>query len=185
MKKNLFIDMDGTVAEWNSAASLDDVSTPGYFRERNPMWTVIKGVEMLKSRFNLIICSAALQDNHSVADKKAWLEKHMPFIDLEKAIFVPYGISKFKSLERAMKELNLSINEGDVFLDDFTKNLVDMRKKSGGKIIPVKLCNGINDSNRSWDGYRVSSASTSFVIAMTLLGISEIGSENERTAKTA
>lgn len=175
-KKNLFIDMDGTVAEWNNQASLDEVSTAGYFRERIPMWTVIRAIEMLKNKFNLIICSAALQDDHSVDDKKHWLSQYMPFVDLNQAIFVPYGTSKYKSLEKAMESMDMSINDGDIFIDDFTKNLLDMRQMSGGKIIPVKLCNGINDTKKTWDGYRVSSASASYVIAMTLLGIAEVSS---------
>ncbi len=170
-KTNIYVDMDGTVAEWNTAASIDEVSTPGYFKERIPMENVIAALEKLSKKFNLVICSAALQDDHSVNDKKAWLKRYMPFINTKDAIFVPYGTSKYACLVKEMEMRGQEINDGDLFLDDFTKNLLDMRESSSGKIIPVKVCNGINDTNRTWDGFRVSSASNPEILARSIIGI--------------
>lgn len=173
-KRNLFIDMDGTVAEWNTKATIDEVATPGYFQDRIPMESVIKGVEELEKYFNLIICSATFQDDHSIDDKKVWLKKFMPFINLDDAVFVPYGMSKYRCLQKEMAKRGLEIQDKDVFLDDYTKNLFDMRESSNGKIIPIKVLNGINDTNKTWDGHRVSSASSPDVIASTILGIAEV-----------
>ena len=167
-KPNLYIDMDGTIAEWEWCG-IDVVASKGYFQNRTPMTNVIEALEILKEHFNLVILSAVFNDDHSVEDKKYWLRNFVPFIDVDKAIFVPYGASKYKYLKKVLKKRGE--DEDGVFIDDYTKNLVDMRESSS-KIIPIKVCNGINDTNRSWDGFRVSSASKAEVIAKSIIGIS-------------
>lgn len=171
-KKNLYIDMDGTVATWEDAG-IDEVASPGYFRNRKTMDNVIAALEKLQKHFNLVILSAVFKDNHSVKDKKFWLRMKMPFIDIDNAIFVPYGSSKYEFLIKELKKRGKQIEKNDMFIDDYTKNLVDMKVSSKGKVIPIKVLNGINDTNKSWDGYRLSSASSPEIIANTILAISQ------------
>ena len=156
------VDMDGTVAVWNKNATTRDLLTPGYFFGLQPMENVTEALYLLHNKgYEIIICSASLNERCS-EDKKMWLSVNMPFVKPENQLFVEYGESKGERL----KELGLE--SGDIFLDDYTLNLEDVRKTVPG-VIPVKLLNGINDTHRSWKGMRVDSKLSAERLSTNLL----------------
>lgn len=168
----LFIDMDGTVAKWENCG-IDEVAQKGYFANREPMQNMVNAIEHLGKWFELVIVSAVFNDDHSVEDKKEWLRKEMPFLNTEDAVFVPYGVNKYEYLRKRLSDRGQKFHRGDVFLDDYTKNLIDIKDSGDDRIIPIKVLNGINDTNKTWKGFRLSSESDPETIACTVLALSE------------
>lgn len=154
----LFVDMDGVLAEWKYAG-LDEVTGKGYFRNLPAQNSVVEAVKEIihSGKINVYCLSSVFQDDHSIAEKNAWLNQYLPEIPKERRIFSPYGAPKKEILSEHFPE--------DILLDDFTKNLMEWHG------IGIKLLNGINDTNKSWTGFRVSRFSSSAIIANTILAI--------------
>lgn len=142
----IFFDMDGVLAYWNDKASYETYSTPGYFRNLEPVSNVVK---MAKKLFDtcdneIFICSACL-DKDREEEKNFWLDKYLPYIDSEHRVFTRCG----KSKTDAVYEFTGSLKNDDVLIDDFTNNL----KEWYG--IPVKLMNGMNGTKGTWKGRKI------------------------------
>ena len=108
---------------------------------------------------------------HSIPDKKFWIRQHCPWFTEDRQVFIPYGTDKAKSL----RDL---VDYGDVFLDDYTANLRDLQNAFGKQMECVKVLNGINDTNHSWKGKRISIYSDAQHIAESIADMSvrkEIG----------
>lgn len=165
--------MDGTLAVFNKNAGPDEWSAPGYARSLEKLHNVVGACKQLlkEKKFNgedvnVYICSAVVSMDFAVEDKKYWLKEMGLDIPEENMIFVPFGQSKKKAIEKA----GVKVNKGDMFLDDYTKNLEELSQIKG--LVPVKVLNGINDTNRSWRGARVSAFSDPSEITATILGLS-------------
>lgn len=172
----IFFDMDGTLSEFQSVGP-DIWSSPGYARTLSPLENVVEAVKcMLETPdffgnpVEVYICSAVVSMDFAVADKKAWLKDMEIDIPEQNLIFVPYGQSKAE----AIKAAGIETSAEDLFIDDYTKNLIEIHRAEGLKITPIKLLNGINDTNKSWDGPRVSAFSCPSDIITTLYGISSV-----------
>jgi 5'(3')-deoxyribonucleotidase len=170
---NIFFDMDGTLSVFNKEAGPDVWSAPGYARTLEKLNNVVGACKQLLKektingeKINVYICSAVVSMAFAVEDKKYWLKEMGIDIPKENMIFVPYGQSKKKAIEEA----GVTVRPGDVFLDDYTNNLVELTQIKG--LIPIKLLNGINDTHKSWKGARVSAFSDASEITTTILGIS-------------
>ena len=75
----IFFDMDGTLAEWESTAHIDEVMAPGYFQHRRPMGNVIQAAKKLMDMGHPIyITSKVISGTTSVEDKNIWLDRHFP-----------------------------------------------------------------------------------------------------------
>lgn len=137
----IYFDMDGTLAEWNSNASLEDVASRGYFRERVPMNNMINAVKILlaEGEHDIYILSSVYVNVYSNIDKWIWIQRYIPDMDIDKVIFVPYGESKSNYIDKPEKE-------SDVLVDDYTKNLEAWHG------IAVKCRNGINGNKGTWKG---------------------------------
>lgn len=157
-KRRIFFDMDGTLNVFESAKHLDEVSKPGYMKERTPIENMVEAARILSEQYEVWTASAVLPYNHSVPDKDYWLDKEMPFIPKDHRIYIPYGTDKGKALEPY-------IREGDIFIDDYSANLKSVSSYYKGKVSCIKCCNGINDTNHSWIGHRISIYSAPEVIA--------------------
>ena len=75
--KRLFIDMDGTLAEFRPLAMLEDLLEKGYFLNLKPMENVIEAVRQLvrEPEIEVYTLSAVLRDNpYALAEKKQWLK---------------------------------------------------------------------------------------------------------------
>lgn len=162
----LFFDMDGTIAEWNNDASIEEVTAPGYFINRKPMQQMLNALDSLMSvdisGLEICILSSVFTDNHSIKEKREWLNTHLANkIKRKNQFFVPYGESKYDYIKN-----HISLEDKRVVLvDDFTKNLKEWEG------LGIKCLNGINNTHGTWDGYVVNANSTSDVIYRTILGI--------------
>ena len=137
----IWFDMDGVLAKWNEKATIEEVSSPGYFLNCVLEQKVATLIDYLKNyqseypefQFEIRILTSVYQNGYAQKEKEQWLKNHK--IDVP-VTFVPYGESKFKF-----------VNEDDtnILVDDFGKNLKEWIQNG---FIGVKFYNGINDRPR-------------------------------------
>ena len=131
----VFFDMDGVLARWNSEATMEEVFSKGYFRNLKPDILAIELAEELQKRgYDVHILSKATYQ--AVAEKYDWIDEHMPFISMDKIVFVP--------LEGDKEAFVPGFNRGDILIDDYNPNLYAFHGKA------VKYLNGINSRNRDF-----------------------------------
>lgn len=149
-KFRLFVDMDGTLAEFQKVSAMEELYERGYFAQLPPQQNVVDTLRLLihtTSSVDVFILSSVLFDSRfAMEEKNGWLNKYLPEIDRAHRIFLPCGESKAGYVPGTLRE-------GDCLLDDYTKNLVDWNR-AGGR--GIKLLNGINHTQRSWSGARIS-----------------------------
>lgn len=166
--RKVFFDMDGVLNVWEVGTHIDVVAAPGYMKRREPIRSMVEASRLLSEKgYEVWVASAVLPYEHSIPDKKYWLEQYCPWIPDGRQIFIPYGTEKSKILQK-----NVDISSGDVFLDDYTQNLEDLRQASLS-LECVKVLNGINDTHHSWDGSRISIYSSPENIAKSIAAMSE------------
>lgn len=142
-KVRLFIDMDGTLAEFKSIDALEQLYEEDYFLSLKPLENVVQAVKILiKEHPELEVCilSAFLTDSpFALQEKNKWLDTYLPEVDEAHRIFTPCGQDKKNYID---------IREQDVLLDDYTHNLTLWQPPARG----IKLLNGINHTKGSWKG---------------------------------
>lgn len=163
----LFIDMDGTLAEWRPAATEAELDVPGYFYTLKPHRMVLKAVQALvRSGVDVYILSAVRTEG-ARQDKIRWLKEYFPELPEDHYIFNQNGTSKAGHLA----DMGITLTREDVLLDDYTKNLDDWTSVGG---TAVKFINpGLNNTSSTWLGYRVYRYDRPEEIASTLLFILE------------
>lgn len=168
-----YFDMDGVIAEWNENASIEEVSSPGYFRKRKPEEKVIELMHKLKAEgYGVKILSAVYENDYSAKDKEAWIEQN-GLSDIDH-IFVPYGKDKNDYIDN-------SEDKTAVLIDDFGKNLTAWQNAGH---TAVKFFNGINDRPKfieedgkltikhdTWTGFSIDHKMPVFTMLITLTGI--------------
>ena len=182
-KKRLFVDMDGTLAEWRKISlkiesdedrsdvlkKMNDILlTPGYFATLKPYENVVEAVWKLSEKYEVFVVSCVINKNseqNPETEKNEWLDHFAFFIDKNHRIFVPDG-------ENKMNYIPGGIKKGDALLDDFTKNLTEA-VQSG--MIGIKLLNDVNEKKGSWAGPAVSKDYSAKDIAK---GIESVMDEN-------
>lgn len=146
-KQRLFVDMDGTLAEFRTVDTLEVLYEEGYFYNLEPQMTVVDAIRDIvsQSEVEVYVMSSVLSDSsYALAEKNAWLDKYLPEIDREHRIFPPCGDNKLSYIPGEVRPT-------DCLLDDYTKNLVLWEPPAKG----IKLLNGINDTHHTWKGTRV------------------------------
>lgn len=161
--RRFFIDMDGVLAIWEDA-SIEEMTSPGFFLSRKPDRNVIEMARMLldgqgEGGYEVYILSSYLLPI-SRREKIAWNAEHLG-IPEERQIYVPYGDSKASAFDGIG-----GIGECDVLLDDFSDNL---REWPG---VAVKMYNGRNGTRGTWTGYSVRNSMDPEKMAAQLEGIS-------------
>ncbi len=165
-KPKLFLDFDGTLAEFIPGIGPDVFCTPGYTLSLSPYKNMVAAINMIieQDLFDVYIISAIMPYNHIIDDKNAWINVFLKGIPQDHRIYIKYGDSKKERL------LNEDLAIGDIFVDDYTKNLLDVNDVN--EIEAIKFLNGINDTNKTWKGARVSESTSPEDILITLYGIS-------------
>ena len=164
----LFVDMDGTLAEFRKVTALEELYERGYFSGLRPQENVVTAIRRLARdpSVQVYVLSAVLFDSHYALDEKnSWLDRYLPELGREQRIFVPCGESK-------ALYISSYLCPEDILLDDYTVNLEDSRMHGG---TCVKLLNGINHTRRSWDGARLSKARLPGQLADALLTVARGG----------
>ena len=190
-RSRLFVDMDGTLAQWRNitieipdsenasptaiAEALDEVLyLPGYYADLLPHTHVVDAVNAIieSGVVEVFVMSCCKPDKEmpdgSVisprADKNAWVSKFLPKLDEAHRIFVPDGEDKSEYVPGG-------IREDDHLLDDYTHNLELWAKRGRG----IKLLNQVNSSKGTWGGSSVSYMAPSEEIALDVLEIIQTG----------
>ncbi|WP_312612481.1 5' nucleotidase, NT5C type [Oscillibacter sp.] len=169
MEQNLrlFVDMDGTLAEFQKVSAMEELYERGYFAQLPPQQGVVDAVRLLiytNTSVEVFILSSVLFDSRfAMEEKNGWLNKYLPEVDRAHRIFLPCGESKVGYVPGTLRE-------SDCLLDDYTKNLEDW-SRAGGR--GIKLLNGINHTQRSWSGARISIDRSPAQLAGALLKVAD------------
>lgn len=146
-RQRLFVDMDGTLAEFKTVDTLETLYEKDYFINLKPNENVLGAIKQLiaDNDFDVYILSAYLTDSrYALEEKNAWLDKYLPELPQEKRLFVPCGTDKSVAVPG-------HIRPDDYLLDDYTKNLSEWEPPAKG----IKLINGINHTNGTWQGDKI------------------------------
>lgn len=147
--KRLFVDMDGTLAEFKPVKKIEELYEKSYFLDLKPNITVVRAVNDIVGNHPEVevnILSAVLSDSeYALSEKKAWLKKYLPDIPDERCFFPSCGTDKKLAIPDGVRST-------DFLLDDYTKNLNDWEPPARG----IKLLNGINHTKMSWGEDRIS-----------------------------
>ena len=152
MHKRLFVDIDGTLAEFKTVDTMETLFQKGYFYNLLPQDTVLNAVKrILGENLNIevYILSSYLSDSrYALHEKNLWLDRYLPELDKEHRIFCPCGEDKRKYLTEHFGE----ITDNDFLLDDYSQNLHAWEPPGRG----IKLLNGINGNFGTWKGNSIS-----------------------------
>lgn len=142
----LFVDIDGTIAEWKTGSSLCDLYKKGFFYDVKPNKELISFIQsyLNNEKIEIYILTAVIS-KQAIEEKNRWLNDHMP-IAQENRIFVPNGQNKAEFVENIFKE---KLNKSYILLDDHTPNLIQWEEAGG---TAIKALNGINRIEGKWQG---------------------------------
>ena len=146
---NLFLDLDGTLAKFNSkrnALKRFD-NEKGFFANLKP-YKYIEFVNELATKENInVFIISATPNEQADQDKLIWIEKHLNNIKKENICFSRIGENKAKVIKN---KLNITIDKTCLLLDDYTKNLIEWQNLNG---IGIKRITSLADnSTKKWQG---------------------------------
>ena len=144
-KTRYFLDMDGTLAEWQIGKEAELLSK-GYFRNLRPTFFLQPFREFAKTHADrCYILSHCLTDGYAAEDKTGWLNEHFPEIPVTQWFLIPCGVSK---ADFVMDLFHLDqIPENWILFDDYSKNLHAWDSAGG---TGLKCYNGINGNHGTW-----------------------------------
>ena len=149
----IFVDLDGTLAWWIPSTTPEDLIAPGYFRMLPAYSEMVENVRYLisvgYSVFALSACMPTLGD--PVDEKNRWLDQYLPEIGKDYRLFCRCDQSKWQVAHTAAGD-----NKTLILLDDYSKNLHAWVEDSDGKGIGIKIMNGINGTQGTWQGAKIS-----------------------------
>lgn len=144
--KKFFIDMDGVLARWTTGSSIEEVKSPGFFLNLEAEVTLIEVVlELVRQGYSVSILSHVFGPR-AASEKSSWLEDNgLGFVH---KTFVPIERPKAEYIEENDDCVN-------ILIDDYTKNLKEW-ESSHPNNVGVKLYNGVNGTNGTWEGKFIS-----------------------------
>ena len=137
----IFVDMDGTIAEWRKSAKFEDLYKKNYFLSLKPHQNLIDALLELnkESNVSIYVLSAYLIDSkYALKEKNKWLDKHFN-IPRTSRLFLPCGENKNIYCEK----------NNCLLIDDYNLNL------NSWNGLKIKAVNNVNDVKGSFDGPRI------------------------------
>ena len=162
---NIMTDGDGTLVVFDKTKGLDEISAPGYYRGLPILGNISKALEYCSEYSDIYLVSAVMPYPHVIPDKDYCYENIVPFIRSDRRVYTEYGRPKAEQIDG-----RINILPGDVFLDDYTPNLIEM-SSAHPEITCIKVMNGINGTKGTWDGPRLYAFSSIKSIANTIIGL--------------
>lgn len=148
--KNLFVDLDGTLARHPDGTPFEVICQPGYATKLPQNGNMVSALRMINEsitthnetcdeseRVEIYILATVLDHPTAIQDKETWLSIYCEFIDEEHQLFVPYGFKKAEFV----KELFGDLTQHDFLLDDYYEDLAAWAECGGH---PIALFNGID-----------------------------------------
>lgn len=132
MKINLYVDMDGVLANFNAAP--DAVkrfrSEKGFFNKLKPIEPNVRAITqaLCDKRYNIYVLTASPHEDAD-ADKRQWLRRHLPTMAQDKVIIMRNG----------QKKVDFMRTKKGVLLDDYGRNCQEWLEKPNN--VAVKIDN--------------------------------------------
>ncbi len=171
--KNIFIDMDGVLAEYRKDCTEHDLMKKDYFLTLQPQWNMLKAMEMLiesasSMGFNVHVLTKVYPSifKHSVNEKLQWRDEYMPYLYDSQFIMVNGEVEE-KS-DAIKNQLGIDINEDCILIDDYNHNLHEWSLNGG---TAIKYINPINDKTKSFVGNRIAYTMDAYSIYKILINI--------------
>jgi 5'(3')-deoxyribonucleotidase len=122
MKRMIYCDMDGVVADFNAEpnAVARFREEKGFFARLKPIEVNVRAVKELV-RYNEVCILTASPNKRADKDKIKWLKKYMPFIKKENIIICRNG----------QRKVDFMVSEYGILLDDYQVNLTEWTFKRG------------------------------------------------------
>lgn len=154
-RKTIYIDLDGTAAEWRAAASPADLKKKGYFATLAPTEIAAFANSLAENAAcEAFILSAYMPDTYAFDEKHDWSDQHIPNINRDHRLLVPCGVNKAAFVMEALRH---PLTKDDVLIDDYSINLIEWEAAGG---TAIKWLNGINGNNNTFKGTRVQDIDT-------------------------
>lgn len=150
----LFLDMDGTLAKFNSQRNaLERFRTEkGFFANLKPFKYIEFVNELIGCGKVAVFIISASPNEQADKDKLTWLNTYLPNLIIDNICFCRIGTNKAKEIKR---QLNIDINENCLLLDDFTNNLIEWENSKG---IGIKRITSLaNNKSKRWKGFSINS----------------------------
>ena len=145
----LFLDLDGTLAKFNSkrnALKRFD-NEIGFFANLKP-YKYIEFVNQLAISENVnVYVISATPNEQADKDKLVWIRKYLNNIKEENICFSRLNENKAKVIK---DKLNITIDNECILLDDYTKNLIEWTNLNGIGI--KRITSKADNSTKKWQG---------------------------------
>ena len=150
--KKLFLDMDGTLAMFNSkknALKRFD-NEKGFFTSLKPFVNIDTINQLVDNNVVEVFIISASPNEQADFDKKQWINTYLPSVKPENICFCRLGQNKAQIIK---EQLNIDIDNNCYLLDDYTKNLIEWNNSNGIGI--KRLTSLANNSRKIWKGLSI------------------------------
>jgi 5'(3')-deoxyribonucleotidase len=122
--KNIYVDMDGVVADFNGMPSAIDRfdNEAGFFANLTPLHNNLLAIEIIIGYGANVHILSASPNEQADKDKMEWLEKYLPDVPKENIIICRTGDTKADYV----KDMS-----GALLIDDYTHNLIEWKENGG------------------------------------------------------
>jgi len=150
--KKLFLDMDGTLAKFNSKKNALERfdKEKDFFTNLKPFVNIDTINQLVENNIVEIFIISASPNEQADIDKLKWINTYLPKIKKQNICFCRIGQNKAKIIK---DKLNIEIDNNCYLLDDYTKNLIEWNNCKG---VGIKRLTSLADNSRKiWKGLSI------------------------------
>lgn len=150
--KKLFLDMDGTLAKFNSKKNALERfdKEKDFFTNLKPFVNIDIINQLVENNVVEIFIISASPNQQADNDKLKWINTYLPKVKEQNICFCRLGQNKAKVIK---DKLNIDIDNNCYLLDDYTKNLIEWNNCKG---IGIKRLTSLADNSRKiWKGLSI------------------------------